>query len=169
MAEELKKDSRSMALFQIFEGLTAKDLNNIFSSGIIRTLSEGEVIFSKNETGQEVFLILSGKIDIFDNLGKSIRIVAELGPGEMLGEMALFEVEHRRTVHAIAREQSEILVLGADVFNELLGRDISKKFLVNIIDMLCHRLHAINHRYIRVKYANDLPVETDHEIGKMRE
>jgi len=169
MAEDLKREFQRIALFQIFEGLTASDLNCIFSSGIIRPFNEGEVIFSKNETGKEVYLVLSGRIDIFDNLGTSIRSVAELGPGEILGEMALFETEHKRSVHAIAREPSQILVLSAETFNDLIEHDISKRFLVNIIDLLSHRLRTINHRYMRVKYDNDMRARTEPEMKNIRE
>ena len=169
MFEDLKREFRSLALFQIFEGLTASDLDHIFSSSVIRPFNEGEVIYCKNETGKEVYLILSGKIDIFDNLGTSIRNVAELGPGEILGEMALFETEHKHSVHAIAREPSQILVLCGETLNNLIEHDISKRFLANIIDLLCRRLRTINHRYMRAKYDNDMCAKTEPEMENIRE
>jgi len=145
-----------MPIYRIFEGLSKPEINRIFDLGVIRPIPEGELIFRKGETGHEMYVILTGKIDIVDDLGENISLVAEMGPGEILGEMAIFEKSHKRSAHALARESSQVLVLSAKILNELLEQEIPKKFLINIIGLLCHRLRITNSMYMRSRYAKKL-------------
>jgi CRP-like cAMP-binding protein len=145
-----------MPIYKIFEGLSKPEINRIFDLGVIRPLTEGELIFRKGEVGHEMYVILTGKIDIVDDLGENVGIIAELEPGEILGEMAIFEKSHKRSAHALARESSQVLVLSANMLDELLEQEIPKKFLINIIGLLCHRLRITNSMYMRSKYGKKL-------------
>ncbi|UCD58743.1 MAG: cyclic nucleotide-binding domain-containing protein [Candidatus Hydrogenedentota bacterium] len=143
-----------MPIYRMFEGLSKSEIDRIFDLGVIRPISEGELIFRKGDVGHEMFVILTGKVDIVDDLGENVGIVAELAPGEVLGEMAIFEKSHKRSAHALAREPSQVLVLSANMLNELLEQEIPKRFLINIIGLLCNRLRITNSMYMRAKYAD---------------
>ncbi len=78
--------------------------------------------------------------------------------------MAVFDESHEHSAHAIAKEPSQVLVLSEQILTELFEKEIPKKFLINIIGMLCHRLRITNRMYMGVKYSDKLlPREKPHK------
>ena len=63
-----------------------------------------DVLFSEGSPGDGLFLIVSGRLQaIQTSAGGEERILREMGPGEVLGEIALITGENRTaTVPAIA-------------------------------------------------------------------
>lgn len=141
-----------MATFDIFQGLKKSDINRIVESGMIRSIESGRLLFRKGDVGHEMFIILKGKVDIIDEIEDKKKILAELGPGEIFGEMAMFE-KRARSAHALVKDQSQILVLSEDVLGKLLEKKIPRRFLANVIAVLCHRLRLTNNMYMRAKYG----------------
>ena len=154
-----------MAAIKMFDGLSKPEMEHIFDLGVIRPIEAGELIFHKGDVGREMYVILTGKINIVDELKPNIvTVIAELGPGEVLGEMAVFDQSHEHSAHAIAKEPSQVLVLSEQILTELFEKEIPKKFLINIIGMLCHRLRITNRMYMGVKYSDKLvPREKPHK------
>ena len=145
-----------MNTFRIFDGLTKSELNYVVDSGVICPLESGKVLFKKGEAGREMYVILTGKIDIVDEYNTYYNVLAELGPGEVFGEMAMFEKEHTRSAHALVKEPAQVLVLSEEKLNKLVDKKMPKQFLTNIIAMLCHRLRATNSLYMHAKYGEKL-------------
>jgi CRP/FNR family cyclic AMP-dependent transcriptional regulator len=141
----------------MFEGLSKSEIRRIFDLGVIRPVTEGELIFHKGEIGHAMYVILTGQIDIVDDRGEDLNILARLGPGEIFGEMAIYEKSHKRSAHALAGKSSQLLELSADVLNELLEQEIPKRFLINIIGSLCHRLRTTDRMYMRSWHTKKLP------------
>jgi CRP-like cAMP-binding protein len=141
-----------MPIYKIFEGLSESEVARICDLGVIRPFNPGEVIFRKGDPGNEMYLILTGKVVIADSLGKNMDVVAKLGAGEVLGEMAISGKPSKRSAHAVAREPSQLLVLSANSMLELLETEIPKRFLINIIDLLCRRLRIMNDMYMQAKF-----------------
>ena len=50
-------------------------------------LKEGEVLFKEGDPGTEVFVIASGKMRITKHAEGKKVVLAELGPGESVGEI----------------------------------------------------------------------------------
>lgn len=147
-----------MALFKIFEGLSKSETNRVFNLGIIRPVEEGELLFHKGDPGHEMYIILTGRISVIDDCDIGISDekadIVVLGPGEILGEMAIFEKSHERSAHAIAAEPSQILVLSEDILENFFEKKAPRKFLANIIRVLCGRLRITTRAYVDSKYAH---------------
>ncbi len=141
-----------MAHFDVFQGLKKSEVNRIIDSGVIRTIGRGKLLFRKGDIGHEMFIILKGTVDIIDEMDEKKKILAELKTGEIFGEMAMFE-KRARSAHALVKEESQILVLSEDVLDKLLEKKIPRKFLANVIAVLCHRLRITNSMYMRAKYG----------------
>lgn len=141
-----------MASDDIFRDLKKSDINRIIDSGMIRRIDAGKVLFRKGDIGHEMFIVLSGKVQIVDEIDDKKKVLAELGAGEIFGEMAMFE-KRARSAHAVIKEPSEILVLSEDVLGKLLEKKIPRRFLANVIGVLCHRLRVTNSMYMRAKYG----------------
>ena len=106
--------------FEIFEGLSRSDVNRIVGAGVIRSVDRGKLLFRKGDIGEDVFLVLKGTIQIVDEYDNHKKTLAELGSGEFFGEMSMFERAHKRSVHAVVKEPSQLLVLRNKVLNKLI-------------------------------------------------
>ena len=145
-----------MASYDIFKDLKKSEMNRIIDSGMISKLDGGKVIFRKGDIGHEMFIVLKGKIHIIDEMGEKRKILAELGAGEIFGEMAMFE-KRTRSAYAVTKEPSQVLALSEDVLTKLLEKKIPRKFLANVIGVLCHRLRVTNNMFMRAKYGSKDP------------
>jgi CRP-like cAMP-binding protein len=133
-----------MPVFEIFQGLSKSEVARIFDLGMIRPIQEESVLFQKGDVGNEMYIILTGKIGIhYKNTGSKPDI-AELGPGDIFGEMAMFEKTNKRSAGATAMEFSQVLVLSEEALNKFIQKKVPRRFLTNIIAALCHRLRLAN-------------------------
>ena len=78
-----------------------------------RSLDAGETLVEQGDEGRELFLILDGIVDVEVD-GEE---VAELGPGTLLGEMALLE-GGKRTASVYATTRVRAVVIPPDAVNE---------------------------------------------------
>ncbi len=141
-----------MAVLDAFRGLSKSEIKTITEMGAIRTVEGGKLLFRKGDIGHEMYIMLTGKIQIIDEYDTHKKVLAELGTGEIFGEMAMFE-GHARSAHALAKEHSQVLVLSEEVLIKLLEKKVPKGFLANIIAILCQRLRSTNNMYMRAKYG----------------
>jgi CRP-like cAMP-binding protein len=142
----------------IFNGLKKAEIGRLLDSGLIRPIDAGKVVFRKGDVSHEMYIVLKGKVEIIDEIEGKRKVLAELGPGEIFGEMAMFE-KRERSAHALAKEATQILVLSEEVLEKLLEKKIPRRFLANIIAVLCHRLRATNNMYMRAKYGDQASAE----------
>ena len=128
-----------MAGVDIFQGLKKTEVARITDSGMIRTVDSGKVLFRKGDVGHEMFIVLKGKVNIIDELDDKKKILAELGAGEIFGEMAILEEAPRSataiTVEAVKclefnRANFEILMRG----NPAIALKLLKLFTKRIYD-----------------------------------
>jgi CRP/FNR family transcriptional regulator, cyclic AMP receptor protein len=84
----------------------------------VRQIDAGEKIFLEHETGTEMYMVVSGRIDVL-TYG---RVLEHVGPGGMFGELALID-EGPRSAAALAAEPSEVVVIGKDLFALLVREE----------------------------------------------
>jgi len=81
--------------------------------------SAGSSIFEKESPGEALYIILSGKIGIFDVVDDEEVEVATIGAGDFFGEISLLlQTTHTKLARAI--EDSELMVLPKESLQELL-------------------------------------------------
>lgn len=79
----------------------------------------GSMVFEKDAPGEALYIVLSGKVRIFDEINGTEREISRTGPGDFFGEMSLLlDTKHTKNVQAI--DDSELLVLMKDSFRRLL-------------------------------------------------
>jgi CRP/FNR family cyclic AMP-dependent transcriptional regulator len=99
---------------EIFELLQEKDREVLASVVDSTKLAEGETLFHAGDPGESLFIVRSGSIELFikDTAGQKIVLtVAE--EGDLFGELSLLD-SGPRTATAVARSDSELLVLDRD-------------------------------------------------------
>jgi mannose-6-phosphate isomerase-like protein (cupin superfamily) len=78
-----------------------------------RSLKDGETLVEQGEAGSDLYLILDGVL-VVERDGEEI---AEVGPGAIVGEMALLEERGARTATLRARTPARVAVLAADAID----------------------------------------------------
>ena len=79
-------------------------------AGGVRQIKKGEILFREGDPSDAMYVIKKGSIAITKAKGSSEIILAELKPGEMLGEMAFFD-NKPRSASAKANQDSEVITL----------------------------------------------------------
>lgn len=79
-------------------------------AGQLKELKKGEILFRENEASDAMYVIKKGRIAITKTKGSGEIELAELGPGEMLGEMAFFD-NKPRSAGARVKQDATIIVL----------------------------------------------------------
>jgi CRP/FNR family cyclic AMP-dependent transcriptional regulator len=97
---ELKKIIRSV---ELFEGLTDDELGLIGAICKERTFAKGDLLAVKGEIGNNLFIVIKGVVEILvEGKHNSNRVIANLGAGQLIGEMSLVDRGPRSaTVRAI--------------------------------------------------------------------
>jgi CRP/FNR family cyclic AMP-dependent transcriptional regulator len=138
----------------LFEDLSAPELEAL--TGIVQRqrFPRGAVIVAQGDVGEMAFLILQGSVDIVVCAadGRQFQL-AELGPLEYFGEMALLdESERHRSATAVAREQTELLLIRRGDFLALLDQHppIARRLLCS----LSRRLRQANEKIAGLAFAD---------------
>jgi CRP-like cAMP-binding protein len=109
-----------------------------------RKYHSGEVIFNQGEPGDVVHVLRQGKVEIrCDAKAGESRQLAVLLPGDIFGEMALFD-ERPRMASAIAQGECETIVVSKDEFQRRIGH--TDPAIRHLIMLLIHRLREADQR-----------------------
>jgi HEAT repeat protein len=111
----------------LFSSMTLDQLCTIAASMTVRDMSPGEIIFHEGDTSQELYVIVSGKVDIVQHFGATPRTLATMQAGEFLGELANFEARPR-SADAVGAEQGILFVLGPERFRQIVLQDPAISF-----------------------------------------
>ena len=84
-----KIDEEQLASLPLLEGASAAELDAVADRMWCRTAIPGEVLTSENEPGDTFGLVLEGTVSVSRKTPGGDRILAEVGPGSILGELAV--------------------------------------------------------------------------------
>jgi len=104
-----------------------------------RTAQPGEVLFEQGDTGEEMYVIRSGKVRVYIVSNGVEKTLAELGAGEFLGEMSILN-KRPRTASAVVIEETNLLVVGSKVLEEMVIG--STEIALRLIRKLAKRLES---------------------------
>jgi CRP-like cAMP-binding protein len=105
---------------QIFEGLTAEELEILIGSGVTHTYKRGEVIFRDGGIPTGIFYVKTGRVKKYKGTAKGgEQIFYICGEGELLGYHALLGEEYYPD-SAATIEDSQITFIPKDNFLQVL-------------------------------------------------
>lgn len=125
----------------LFKHLKYKELIQILSIVRTRRVEAGSAIIEEGGEGDELFVILRGKAEVFKG---DVR-VAQLGPGSHFGEMALID-NAPRSATVRAADTTTLLGIDRPNFFGLMRRDslLAVKLLWAFLQVLTERLRTTN-------------------------
>ena len=125
----------------LFKGISIDDVHKIFAKGMTVVMEKDNVIFYEGTTGNQMFVVLAGTIDLYAGKKK----ITTLRSGEMFGEMALINNEPRSAT-AVAAERSQLFVLSETTFQKLMTKRVAIRMLLNIVGVMSNRIREANKR-----------------------
>jgi small-conductance mechanosensitive channel len=120
--EATKRRRREQALSEVdlFSRLTSDQRSEMAASTVMRLFGDGEAIVRQGAPGESMFIVCSGTAAVV--LEPDRRQVAAIEKGGYFGEMSLLTGEPR-TASVIARGDTTVLELNADLFRRLGAAD----------------------------------------------
>ena len=111
-----------------------------------KTFSSGQSIFAEGDSGDGVYVVKDGLVEISVTLGQNLRrAFAQIGPGEMFGEMAVLELKPR-SASATATKNTTVYFIPR---GELLAMaERSPSLSLELLREISHRLREFNRRYV---------------------
>jgi CRP/FNR family cyclic AMP-dependent transcriptional regulator len=127
-----------LATFDLLRRVPKKDLPRVaemLGDGI--SVPAGEMLTEQGRLATEAYLVIDGTADVF--VGD--RAVAEIGPGETIGEMAV--VDHLpRSAYVVARTPMKLYRVPAETFLKML--DEVPTVARGLLQVLSARLRRLN-------------------------
>ena len=124
------------------KGILFEDLTNILSERLTPVIYRaGARIFSENEPGGHAYLIEYGKVKITREEGDDQKVIAVLGPGELLGEMSPIDYQGRSAT-ATAITETEIIPISSQQLREII--DNADPLIQLLLRVLIKRLRNVN-------------------------
>ncbi len=102
--------------------LTDLQLSRIRRFGSEESPQAGDVLFEEGVPAQDVFVFIRGGAEIFVHQGPREVRIADLGPGEFTGEMAMLDGSVA-LARAIAKPATELIRIRPASLSELIGTD----------------------------------------------
>ncbi len=143
----------TIALLQrvpVFSALGDDELSRVADVAVPRQFEAGEAVFREGDASNTCYIVRSGRArairDHFD--GRSITL-ATFGPGDIFGELAMFDDELRSATVEAAESTEAVAILGGDMRRLLREHpDIAVKLLA----ALGRRLRETNERLARQSF-----------------
>lgn len=136
-------DSLDADKVPLLRDLSQDEVKKFLTTGIILNVKKGDKIVRAGDIGNEMFVILSGSVDVHGRVDNKNRSVAKFGKGDIFGEMGFLD-HTKRSADVVAEVDMEILVLTQSFLRKSMRMipETAAKILFNLSVILCERLRA---------------------------
>jgi CRP-like cAMP-binding protein len=141
-----------LARVPIFSTLEVEDLERIAQLAVPRSFDAGQVIFREGDASDTCYVVHTGRTRAVHQHGDGrIITLATFGPGDIFGELALFEDELRSATVEALEATGVVAVLGPDM-RRLMSEhpQIAMRFVI----ALGRRLRETNERLARRSFQS---------------
>jgi CRP-like cAMP-binding protein len=141
---------RLLGRVPVFETLAPPDLERVAQVAVPRRFAAHQVIFREGDASDTCYVVESGHARAVREHGDGRSIaLAHFGPGDIFGELAMFDDELRSATIEAIEEITAIAILGSDMRRLLREHaDISYKLVIS----LGRRLRETNERLSRQSF-----------------
>jgi CRP/FNR family transcriptional regulator, cyclic AMP receptor protein len=125
----------------LFSTLTDEEFIPLQDIFVLRAYNKNQVIFLEEETGNYMYLVLSGKVKVSKaGSGGKETILAIHRAGDFFGEMSLLDGKTSPATVSAMEDSKIISVSGIDFHKHLMHNE---RVLLQIINVLCGRLRQV--------------------------
>lgn len=147
----------------LFAGLDPDDLQFVLRVARRLEFAKGALLVRQGQIADSALVMEYGRANVVNILpGGGEAIMAELGPGSVLGEMALLD-SGVRSANVIAQEPTACLSMERDAFRMLIAQGNRAVLTINhrITLGLCQRLRELNGKILSHSTLEHLPLAAD--------
>lgn len=121
-----------------------------------RDYADGDVICQQGETGDCMFIVQAGRVAVVHEEPEAQIVLRELGPGDIFGEMAIFE-RQPRSATVRARGSARVLTLDRRAF--LRGVHSDPSLAYQILQTMSRRVRGLTEElsHARAQLAASVP------------
>jgi CRP/FNR family cyclic AMP-dependent transcriptional regulator len=141
-------DPQALRTCALFQALPADRLRRIADIARHRDLPAGAVVFREGEVGDEMYVVVAGKVRISKQVpGVGEEALGILEPGSHFGEMAMVD-DAPRSADAIAHTACALAVVKRDDLDQLMfvDKDLAYDLLWTFVRTLSARLRETNEK-----------------------
>lgn len=132
------------------QGSFVSNLQDLIKDGQAEKFEAGSVIFEEGTSSQKMYVLLQGQVRVSKNYNKTRIPLAVLGPGEIVGELALFD-ETPRSASVIAITS----VVALAVNTRGLQEKISPPWILPVLQVVVERLRLANQTLANLQHLNE--------------
>lgn len=134
----------------VFGGLSEDDLARVAEVAVPRFFEAGEVVFREGDDSDTCYIVRTGLARAIreHSDGRSITL-SNFGPGDIFGELAMFDNERRSATVDTLENTEAVAILGGDM-RRLMNEHAD--IAVKLIGALAQRLRATNERLARQSF-----------------
>src|SRR3954449_516450 len=150
MAATTQETIALLARVPVFEQLAPEDLERVADVAVPRNFDARHVIFREGDDSDTCYIVRAGHARAIREHGDGRQItLAQFGPGDIFGELALFDTERRSATVDAVDDLEAVAILGSDM-RALMRRhpDIAVKLVI----ALGRRLREPNERLARQSF-----------------
>ncbi len=135
-----------LARVPVFSTLESGDLERIAQLGVPRSFEAGQAVFREGDRSDTCYVVHEGRARAVREHGGRTLTLATFGRGDIFGELALFEDEHRSATVETLGPMSAVAVLGPDM-RRLMAEH--PQIAMRLLVALGRRLRETNERLAR--------------------
>jgi CRP/FNR family transcriptional regulator len=134
----------------VFETLAQEDLAQVAQVAVPRRFNQGQVIFREGDESDTCYVVAAGHARALREHGDGRTIaLARFGPGDIFGELAMFDDERRSATVEALDDLHALAILGHDMRRLLREHP---EIAVKLVIGLGRRLRAANERLARQSF-----------------
>lgn len=123
----------------LFKGLDADTFGQVCIQAAKLQVTKGQTVFRQGEPAETVYLVKTGAFKLVQITEDGREVIVDvIGPGEVIGETALFQ-EQMYSFSAIALELSRICCFNRHQFETMIREN--PDIAMQVISFLAHRLY----------------------------
>jgi CRP-like cAMP-binding protein len=150
MAARAEDIASLLARVPVFEELGPAELRAVAEVAVPRSFDAGEAVFREGDESSTCYVVRSGRARAVREHGDGRQItLATFGPGDIFGELAMFDDE-RRSATVEATEELAVLAIACPDMRRFMSAhaEIAVKLAVSLV----RRLRAANERLARQSF-----------------
>jgi len=125
---------------------------------------KGDYIFYDGDDGDNMFILLSGVVDIIKGEEDNERVIATLHKGNFFGEMSILNNRVRSATVKVSSETARMLVLNKSRFRSMIIGDTT--IAIRMLEELSDRLFNANSTIENLLFRNSILEERNKELSE---
>ena len=134
----------------LFATLSDEDLAEVAAVTVPRHFDGGDVVFREGDRSNTCYVVRSGRVRaVREHTGRRTLTLATFGPGDIFGELAMFDDESRSATIEALEDTEVAAILGQDMRRLLRAHP---EISVKLLGALGRRLRETNERLARQSF-----------------